>query len=128
MKTILVIDDDKDLRLALCKVLQHENFCTIDVEDGVTGLRMIRELHPDLVLCDIDMPVLNGFEVLKRIRQDQSVAGIPFVFITGHVNHYYRNLAFSLGVDAYLEKPVQLWKLLTTISEQLDKRNTSKFS
>ena len=80
MHTILVIEDDEILCESVAELLTLEGFRAIGALDGIAGLERIQEEHPDLILCDVDMPRLNGFGVLEALRADPDLAKIPFLF------------------------------------------------
>ena len=82
MKTILVIEDEQDIRSDILKMLSYEGFEAIGAENGKQGVLLAKERLPDLIICDIMMPGLNGYQVLSLIRGHQSTARIPFIFLT----------------------------------------------
>ena len=115
MSTVLVIDDNKDYRKSFRKVLEWENYEALEAENGLIGLAMIRQHVPDIILCDIEMPVMNGIDVLRKVKAVPLLAKIPFVIISGHSNPYIVQAAHDLGVAAYLTKPVTIAEFLAVI-------------
>jgi CheY-like chemotaxis protein len=115
MSTVLVIDDNKDYRKSFRKVLELENYEALEAENGLTGIAMIRHHLPDIILCDIEMPVMNGIDVLRKVKAVPLWAKIPFVIISGHSNQHIVQAAYDLGVAAYLTKPVTIVELLAVI-------------
>lgn len=117
-KTILLIENDLITQEILCQFLLSQGFLVITSLDGEMGLRLAQELMPDLIISDINMPKLNGYEVLKSIRANIETASIPFIFITGEeVVNNHSLLEIEQGANAYLTKPIMLNSLLKTILE-----------
>ena len=119
MSTILIIDDNESLRASLVEILTLELHTTLEAENGQIGLRIIRQATPDLIVCDMDMPVTNGFEVLRTAKDDPIYAGIPFVMLTGHRDEQALKTSRDLGAEAYLSKPIAVTEFLSTIGHFL---------
>ncbi len=119
MKKILIIDDDEYSLLLISDFLAFNNFQVITTENGSLGVQLARQQKPDLIICDIDMPEPDGYEVLRQLRSDPTTATIPVVFLTFETNPASRRRALQLGADAYLTKPVNLNELLTRIATLL---------
>jgi CheY-like chemotaxis protein len=107
MSKILVIEDEALTRDMFQDCLEAEGFQTLGAENGLTGIGLARQHLPNLVLCDVLMPKLSGYEVLKRLRQDTTTATIPFIFITAKTRKVDRRQGMSLGADDYL---TSYWK------------------
>lgn len=120
MKKILVIEYSKECRSFICQFLRMEKFQVIEAENGCIGLQLINEHHPDLVLSDLNMPKLNGYGVLKELRSNLATAQIPLIFLTGNTNSDERELAWKMGANAYLTKPVKFDALLEAIFTHLN--------
>lgn len=108
MKKILVIEDDLHVQDNIYDILSLEDFYTITASDGVTGLMLAKEEKPDLIICDIMMPLMpnmDGYEVLKALRCDSETATIPFIFLTAKVERADLRYGMALGADDYLTKP-----------------------
>ena len=120
MKNILVIEDDEDIRIMMSLFLKSENFAVTLAENGRVGLELAKKHKPDLILSDIHMPELDGYEVLKALREDAATANIKFIFVTSEVNMEAYCLALELGADDYLTKPLNLKHLLQAIALQLN--------
>lgn len=118
-KRILVIEDEPSIRTYLQKLLQRAGYDTVAATDGEEGLQMVRTLMPDLVLCDVVMPKLNGYGVLDALRWDQSTAHIPFVFLSSKISPEEIEQGLCFGSDAYLTKPVDQKRLLKAVAAQL---------
>lgn len=115
---ILIIDDDELTRSIFIEFLELENFNTICAEDGLVGLQLAQECKPDLILCDINMPRLNGHQVLKCLRDRRDTANIPLIFLTANTNPNCRMRALQLGANDYLIKPIEFRQLIAAINKQ----------
>lgn len=122
MKKILMIEDSAQTRDLFLKSLEAEGFYTIGAENGLVGVQRAIDQLPDVVICDIGMPQLDGYGVLSRLRQDRSSAIIPFIFVTGKVTQADIRLGMELGADDYLTKPCTVEQLLRSIAAQLEKQ------
>ncbi|MDD1414989.1 EAL domain-containing protein [Dolichospermum sp. ST_con] len=122
MYKILIVEDELDIRENIQQILELKDFTAITAENGWEGLQMAQKHQPDLIVCDIMMPLLDGYGLLKTLRQDVATASIPFIFLTAKAEHADLRQAMKLGADDYLTKPFQLDKLLQVISTQLEKR------
>lgn len=116
--SILIIEDDRITRSVLSKLLKSEKFNVISAENGRAGLQLAKKLNPHLILCDINMPNLDGYGVLKRLREDLTTAKTPFIFLTVETDSVSRRWAWQLGASDYLTKPVNSKKLLESIANQ----------
>jgi CheY-like chemotaxis protein len=119
MTTILVIEDEQAVRESLVDLLNAEGFTTINAENGETGLQLATQILPDLILCDIKMPVLNGYEVIKVLKQRSQTASIPFIFLTASNNNQDFRYCMQLGADDYLHKPCNPDELIAAINARL---------
>lgn len=104
MKTILIVDDNEMFRLTLADWLRLEGFQPLAAENGFDGLRLAQQYQPDLILCDINMPMMNGFEVLRKIRLQDDTVDIPFFFLTSEPATTSFQQAQSLGADGFVSK------------------------
>jgi YesN/AraC family two-component response regulator len=121
---ILVIEDDNVTRDLYLKGLKAKGFDTIGADSGIVGIQQAQEYIPDLVICDITMPDMDGYSVLNTLRQDPLTAIIPFIFLTGSSSKADVRKAMELGADDYLTKPSTLDELLRAITTRLQKRAT----
>jgi DNA-binding NarL/FixJ family response regulator len=121
MKKILVIEDESVLRMNLARALRLEKFEAFTAANGREGIELARQQLPDLILCDILMPELNGWRVLEEIRADPATARIPFIFLTAKGDLPDLRAGMNLGADDYLIKPVHLDDLLTAIEARLER-------
>jgi DNA-binding NarL/FixJ family response regulator len=119
MKKILVIEDEAEMRRNLATVLRLEKYEPITAENGKIGVEMARQQNPDLILCDVMMPQLDGFGVLQALREDPRLALIPFIFLTAKGEKNDLRSGMNLGADDYLTKPVAKADLLSAIEARL---------
>ncbi len=119
--TITAIDDNKDIRDLLSFILEKEGFKVLTAADGVTGLAMIRETPPDLVLLDVMMPEFSGFDVLNAIRTDKDVKvrSLRVLLITAKSATEDVEAALDLGANSYIVKPFRPVKLVEKVRELL---------
>ncbi len=127
---VLLIEDDELISTLLLTFFEIQNFKVFSAEDGFSGLQLAKELRPDLIICDMNLPNLNGFEVLKGIREDFTTAKIPFIFYTSECDPDSRRRAMGLGANDYLIKPTKLNQLLESVTNQckLAKRESQEVS
>ncbi|MFM2060492.1 MAG: hypothetical protein RLZZ507_162 [Cyanobacteriota bacterium] len=121
MNKILIIEDDAQIRDNIQQILDLEGFSTITAEDGWHGLQMAEQYRPDMIICDLMMPHLDGYGLIKALRQKPVTAAIPFIFITAKSEHSDLRRAMELGADDYLTKPFQVNELLQVIATRLEK-------
>jgi CheY-like chemotaxis protein len=122
MAKILIIDDEESVRLAVNAVLTSRGHEVTHTDNGVKALEIVKKNIPDLIVCDIEMPDLKGFDVLKELRKDNVTSKIPFIFLTGKSDISYLNEAIALDVDDYLRKPFTAEELHAAIDVQLKKK------
>ena len=122
MPKILVIEDDEQILLNLSDLLRAEGFQVNTAENGLKGLKFAFENQPDLVICDVMMPELDGYGVLKELRRHRSTAHIPFIFLTGLASRQDQRRGMNLGADDYLLKPFTREEVLTAINTRLAKQ------
>lgn len=122
MTTILIIEDETPIRDNLRQLLQLEGYVVLEAADGVSGLEIAFSLRPDLILCDILMPGVDGYGVLAELRGNPDMVATPFVFLTASASLEDRSQALKRGADDYLIKPFKIADLLAAIKRQLDKK------
>jgi CheY-like chemotaxis protein len=105
-RTVLLVQDDPDSRTIYAAILQHHGFRVLEAIGGEEGVQLAREQGPDLVLMDISMPGLDGWNATKLLKQDPRTASIPVVALTAHALKRDRAKARDIGFDSYLVKPV----------------------
>jgi DNA-binding NarL/FixJ family response regulator len=119
MTRILVIEDEPQMRRNLVTILRLEQFEPLAAEQGPAGVELARRERPDLVLCDVMMPDLDGYGVLKALHDDPATMNIPFIFLTARGERMDVRAGMNLGADDYLVKPVDKADLLRAIRTRL---------
>jgi DNA-binding response OmpR family regulator len=123
MKKILIIEDNQELRENTAELLELENYEVITAENGKTGVDTVLSHKPDLIISDVTMPELDGFDVLNMLRKHICAKKIPFIFLTSRAEKKDKQMGEDLGAAAYLTKPYEVNELLTTVSAQLGMSN-----
>jgi DNA-binding NarL/FixJ family response regulator len=121
MKKILVIEDEPEMRRNLTTVLRLEQFRALPAENGRIGVELAKKEKPDLILCDVMMPELDGYGVIAALRADPETAAIPFIFLTAKGEKPDIRAGMNLGADDYLTKPVAKHDLLGAIRSRLER-------
>ncbi|MBT8317242.1 MAG: response regulator [Lutibacter sp.] len=121
MKTILIIEDDIVLRETTAEILELENYKVVTASNGKRGAEQARIMLPDLILCDIMMPEMDGYELLDILSKDEKTKRIPFIFMSAKTEVKDVRKGMDLGADDYLTKPVSEELLLSAISSRLAK-------
>lgn len=122
MTKILVIEDEVQSRNLFLECLEAEGFETIFAANGQIGLQQAQQYLPDLVICDIMMPQLDGYGVLTALRQDPVTAIIPFIFLTAKCTRAELRQGMDLGADDYLTKPATVEQILGAIATRLERQ------
>lgn len=105
--TVLIVEDNADNREIYCTILRHHGYRVAEAETGEEGIRVAHEVLPALVLMDVSMPGIDGFEATRRLKADPRTAAIPVVALTAHALAEDRQRALQAGCDGYLAKPVE---------------------
>lgn len=121
--TILYIEDNCDNRLLVRRVLEAEGYRVIEAEDGLAGMDFVQSETPDLVLMDINLPELDGYEVTKRLKQSPAMAEVPVIAMTANVMKGDREKTIAAGCDGYIPKPIDIDSLPNQIAKFLRKKN-----
>jgi DNA-binding NarL/FixJ family response regulator len=119
MKKILVIEDEPEMRRNIATLLRYYDYEPIAAENGRLGVEAARRERPDLILCDVMMPELDGFSVLQALQSDPSLALVPFIFLTAKGEKEDLRSGMNLGADDYLTKPVANSDLVRAIETRL---------
>lgn len=125
MKTILVIEDNPFAQDMLCEILESHGLTVVCANDGMTGLQKAKEQLPDLIISDIQMPNLDGLELLEMLRQDPLTESIPIIICTSATNQYAQSWVLQMGATAYLPKPFNVTQLMNTVAAQLDSNSAA---
>jgi CheY-like chemotaxis protein len=121
MRKILVVEDETSLRKDIIEMLTYEGFEVIGAENGRIGIEQAQRHLPDLIICDIMMPEVNGYDVLAELRRDSKTATIPFIFLTARTDKMDRRQGMEQGADDYLTKPFAIQELLRTIEVRIER-------
>ena len=121
MKKILLIEDNRDIRENTAEILELAQYTVFTAENGKEGVQAALKELPDLIICDIMMPVLDGYGVLHLLSKNETTAGIPFIFLTAKADRGDVRKGMSLGADDYLTKPFNDQELLSAIETRLNK-------
>lgn len=122
MAKILVIEDERIIRENILELLETEDFEVFGAENGKVGIALALENKPDLIVCDVMMPEIDGYGVLKALREQPSTATIPFIFLTALADKSDTRRGMELGADDYLTKPCTPAQLLAAITTRLEKQ------
>jgi chemosensory pili system protein ChpA (sensor histidine kinase/response regulator) len=115
--TVMIVDDSITVRRVTARLLERHDFRVITAKDGVDALQVLQDEHPDIMLLDIEMPRMDGFELAQHIRGDQRLQGLPIIMITSRTGDKHRQRGFDIGVNRFLGKPYQDAELLENIRE-----------
>ncbi len=127
MKTILLIEDNKDILENLTEYLELEGYRVLFANSGKEGLELARKFIPDLIICDVLMPEMDGHEVLRLILDTAKTHEIPFIFSTSNSEKVDRTKALELGADDYIIKPFELEALLV-LSKKWIKSGSGRYN
>ena len=123
MKKILVIEDEADTLDNLVLMLEMEGFKPLSAPNGRLGVTVAKRELPDVILCDVSMPELDGYGVLEALRADSATVSIPFIFLTAKGDKKDLRTGMNLGADDYLTKPASAEEVLSAISARLDRHS-----
>jgi Osmosensitive K+ channel histidine kinase len=125
-KRILCIEDDPQMRFIVQMALESAGYEMEEAADGKQGLDRAMETAPDLILCDINMPGMNGFETLEELRKHKSTSHIPFIFMTGENPRIYLRKGMNLGADDFIMKPIDMGDLIKAVQIRLQEVDRNK--
>ena len=118
--TVMVVDDSVTVRKVASRFLEREGFLVVTARDGVEAMKLLQESQPDIMLLDIEMPRMDGFEVARRVKANEELKQIPIIMITSRTGEKHRKRALDLGVEGYLGKPYQEEELLEAMTTLMD--------
>lgn len=121
-KKVLVVDDNPISRELVREVVENSERMVVEAENGEEALRMIAGERPDIVLLDIQLPVYDGYEVLRRVREDLKLKDLPVIALTAYAMQQDREKALDAGFDDYIAKPIDAASLRARIRKILDDR------
>jgi DNA-binding response OmpR family regulator len=116
---ILIVDDEADLRTVLRLGLEREGFEVLEAENGQVGLARAQAEHPDLVLLDLMLPLLDGYRVCRALKFDDRHRHLPVFILSARSAETDRSLALQMGADAFVRKPYQIGELIARIRDRL---------
>lgn len=116
-KTVLLVEDNEDNRTVYRTILEHFGYEVIEARNGEDGVRMAREEHPDLILMDISIPVIDGWEATRMLKEDESTSDIPIIALTAHALAADRAKATEVGCDGYLAKPCEPRRVVAEVEK-----------
>ncbi len=125
MVNVLIIEDEPHIRDNIAQALAYEGFSILEAPNGLIGVQMAQQNTPDLIICDVMMPELDGYQVLSQLQADPTTAIIPFIFSTAKADRQSVRYGMQLGADDYLTKPFTTDELLGTIHTRLEKHRTA---
>ncbi|OGO17592.1 MAG: hypothetical protein A2Z15_08485 [Chloroflexi bacterium RBG_16_50_11] len=120
-KKILIVEDDPSFSRAINYIVQKEGYDVITASNGMTGLRMAKEEKPDLLILDVMLPGLDGFEICNRLRQDPQTAKLPIIMLSAKGQEADKATGLKVGANEYLTKPIDRTLLLEKITSLLGK-------
>lgn len=126
MTKVLIIEDSEALLNDIVEMLSLEGFETIRAENGKVGVDIVADNRPDLIVCDIRMPVMDGYGVLDQIRSDPVTANIPFIFLTARTGRGEVREGMEMGADDYLTKPFTAEELISSVRSRLARKESAK--
>jgi len=124
--TVLLIEDNQEMAENICSILRLAHYNVLSAPNGKIGVQLAQQQHPDLILCDIMMPELDGYGVLHILNSDPETANIPFIFLTAKADRNDLRTGMNLGADDYMTKPFEGLDLLKVVEIRLKKRQQLK--
>ncbi len=123
---ILYIEDNPDNRLLVRRILMVEDYEVVEAEDGPTGIEVALREHPDLILMDMNLPEMDGYELTRRMRELPELDDVPIIAMTANVMHGDREKSLEAGCDGYIPKPIDVDALPRQIEHFLQSRDGRK--
>lgn len=120
--TILYIEDNPENRLLVRRVLEAEGYAVLEARDGPAGLQAARQFQPDLILLDMNLPEIDGYELVSRLRSTPGLADVPVVALTANVMKGDRERTLAAGCNGYIQKPIDVDLLAEQIAAFLRQR------
>lgn len=116
-KTVLLVEDNEDNRTVYRTILEHFGYRVIEAQNGEDGVRMAREDHPELILMDISIPIIDGWEATRILKRDDATSEIPVIALTAHALATDRAKAEEVGCDGYLAKPCEPRRVVAEVEK-----------
>ncbi len=124
MTAILVIEDQVKILENIRETLEMEGYQSLGASNGMAGVQLARAHHPDLIICDVMMPGMDGYAVLMELQNNPETAVIPFMFLTARADRDSQRQGMELGADDYLTKPFTRSELVAAVTTRLQKQAT----
>ena len=118
-KTVLLVEDNEDNLVIYSTILRHAGFEVIEARDGQTGIETAKERHPGLILMDVSIPIIDGWEATRRLKADPATADIPIIALTAHALASDQLKAAEAGCDGYIAKPAEPRVVAATVKQHL---------
>lgn len=125
MKKVLVVDDSETIRQHVSEALSRVGFQVVEASDGVAGLQRAQQHDFSMIILDVNMPLLNGLEMLERLKQDPKTAGIPVLMLTTEAQRSMIERARANGAKAWLIKPIKVESLVSTVNKVLQQQGAA---
>ncbi|MHB8883147.1 MAG: response regulator transcription factor [Thermodesulfovibrionales bacterium] len=122
MPRVLIVDDEPNIVLALELLMKRDGYETLSVDDGQKAFEAVKEFRPDLVILDIMMPKMDGYEVCQRIRADDQLRDVSIIMLTAKGREVEKEKGMALGADLYITKPFSTREVMLKVREILDRR------
>jgi chemosensory pili system protein ChpA (sensor histidine kinase/response regulator) len=119
VRSVLIVDDSVTVRKVTSRLMERQGWEVVTAKDGLDAIGQLQEIYPDIVLLDIEMPRMDGFEVLRSVRRDERLKHLPIIMITSRTGAKHRQQAQDLGVNGFLGKPFQEAGLMSSIESVL---------
>lgn len=118
-KRVLLVEDNEDNRVIYATILSHYGYGVVEAPNGLDGVAKAERDHPDLIIMDISLPVMDGLEATRRIRANPDTARIPVIAVTAHARDTDRQQVLNAGCDEYLAKPVEPRRLVEEVHRMI---------
>ena len=119
MKTVLIIEDNENNLYMMRFILGKLGHAVLEARDGAAGVAIAKEKHPDLILMDIQLPIMDGYTATRRIREDAGLKDVPIIAVTSYAMVGDREKSIAAGCTAYVEKPIDPAKFVKTLEQYL---------
>jgi len=119
-KTVLIVEDNEDNRIVYSTILRHHGFRVCEALDGEEGIEKARRELPDIILMDISIPLIDGWQVTETLKRETATKGIPIIALTAHAMPGDRQRAMAVGCDGYLAKPCEPRAVLAEVNRLID--------
>jgi CheY-like chemotaxis protein len=119
MKTVLIIEDNLEIRENTTEILELGGFKVVGAENGKEGIAIAKDTRPDIILCDIMMPQVDGYQVIRELKSNPETSSIPFIYVTASGEKSEVQLAMNMGANGYVRKPFDIKELMQVINQCL---------